>query len=212
MFAYVIKGFLLGGAAAAQPGPFQAYLMGLSLRNGWRRSLPAAFAPLLSDGPIIILMVFLLTKTPMILLHSLNILGGLFLMYLAYGAYKEARTEVILDYSSRKYQDERLYRSLGKATVMNFLNPHPYIFWATIAGPIFLESWREASRMGIAFMLSFYGSLIGGFILFLGIISAVGRLGTRAHFLLGIVSAAALFGFGIYMLLDGIMDFLIGVF
>lgn len=132
-------------------------------------------------------------------------------MYLAYGAYKEARTEVLLDYPGGRYKGESVYRSLGKAAVMNFLNPHPYIFWATIAGPIFLESWQEASRMGIAFMLSFYGTLIGGFILFLIMISAVGRLGKRAHFLLGIISAAALFGFGIYMLLDGIMDLLSGV-
>jgi threonine/homoserine/homoserine lactone efflux protein len=46
VFSAIIRGLLLGLPAAAQPGPLQAYLLGLTMRRGWRRALPAALAPL----------------------------------------------------------------------------------------------------------------------------------------------------------------------
>lgn len=52
MIPYVVFGLTYGFACAVQPGPFQAYLVSLALAHGWRRALPAALAPLLSDGPI----------------------------------------------------------------------------------------------------------------------------------------------------------------
>ena len=53
MLLYLILGFALAFAAAVQPGPIQAYLVTQALSHGWRRTLPAAFSPLVSDGPII---------------------------------------------------------------------------------------------------------------------------------------------------------------
>ena len=50
---YVIQGIGYGFAAAVQPGPFQTYVIAQTLNSAWRNTLPAAFAPLISDGPII---------------------------------------------------------------------------------------------------------------------------------------------------------------
>ena len=83
MLVYLTQGLLLGGMAAAQPGPFQAYLLSQTLKNGWRRTMWAAFAPLLSDGPIVILVVLILTQTPDWFLTLLRVAGGGFLLYLA---------------------------------------------------------------------------------------------------------------------------------
>jgi len=208
MLEYLISGFLLGGAAAVQPGPFQAYLAGRTLKYGWRKTLSAAFAPLLSDGPIIILVVFILSQTPVLFLDILYSAGGVFLLYLAFSAYKEARRagrEDAADENAAEMSAEKAVSGgMLKAALMNILNPHPYIFWAAIAGPMFLRGWREASQLGIAFMIGFYGTLIGGFVLFIGIIHAVGRMGRKAHYWLGLTSSAVLFGFGGYMLLQGI--------
>jgi len=74
-------------AAAAQPGPFQAYLISQTLSNGWRRTLPAALAPLISDGPIIVLTLVVLSHVPVWFQRFLYIAGGLFILYLAYSAF-----------------------------------------------------------------------------------------------------------------------------
>ena len=201
MFAYLARGLILGGAAAAQPGPFQAYLLGQTLKNGWRRTLPAAFAPLISDGPIIILVVFLLTQTPDWLLTLLRFGGGFFLIYLAWGAYQGTKTAVS---SPHPPPTDAARQSMLQAALMNALSPHPYIFWATIAGPIFLDGWQQAPGFGLSFMIGFYGTLCGGFMLFVALFATVGRLGPRANYWLGWVSAVALFGFGLYLWGQGI--------
>ena len=58
MLKYLILGISFAFAAAVQPGPLQTYIISQTLKNGWRSTLPASFAPLLSDGPILILVVF----------------------------------------------------------------------------------------------------------------------------------------------------------
>ena len=64
MLIYLIQGLGYGLAAASQPGPFQTYLISQTLTRGWKRTLPAALAPLVSDGPIILLCVLVLSQVP----------------------------------------------------------------------------------------------------------------------------------------------------
>ena len=86
MLGFFLRGLALGLPAAAQPGPFQAYLLSQTMKNGWRHTLPAALAPLLSDGPIIILVVLILTQLPPWFLRVVRIAGGVFILYLAWKA------------------------------------------------------------------------------------------------------------------------------
>src|SRR5574340_674780 len=88
MLSYLIFGFTYAFAAAVQPGPFLTYLISQTLSKGWRHTLPACFAPLLSDGPIIVLVLLMLSQIPMWLVRFLHFGGALFLFYLAVGAYK----------------------------------------------------------------------------------------------------------------------------
>jgi len=90
---YLLQGLTLGISAAVTPGPFLAYLLSQSLKNGgnWQRTLPATMAPLLSDGPIVFLVLIVLTQFPPLFLRWIQGIGGLFLLYLAYGAYKAFR-------------------------------------------------------------------------------------------------------------------------
>jgi threonine/homoserine/homoserine lactone efflux protein len=48
LLSYLVRGVALGGTAAAQPGPFQAYLLSQTLANGWGRTLVAAFIALIA--------------------------------------------------------------------------------------------------------------------------------------------------------------------
>src|SRR5450830_861155 len=91
MPGYLILGMTYAFAAAVQPGPFQTYLISQTMANGWRRTAPAAFAPLLSDGPIIALVLLVLSRMPGWLVQALQCAGGIFLLYLALGAFKTWR-------------------------------------------------------------------------------------------------------------------------
>ena len=172
MFFYLTKGLILGGTAAAQPGPFQAYLLSQTLKNGWRRTLLATLAPLLSDGPIIALVLLVLTQTPDWFLNLLQIGGGLFLLYLAWGAYKAGKTAV----STQSLPPSTKHQSIVEAALMNALSPNPYIFWATVAGPILIEGWRQSPLHGLSFVVGFYGTLIGGFMGFVALFAIAQKL------------------------------------
>jgi threonine/homoserine/homoserine lactone efflux protein len=196
MLSFFIRGILLGGAAASQPGPFQAYLLGRTMKNGWKHTLPAAFAPLFSDGPVVILMLFFISSMPAWMLPLIRGAGGFYLLYLAWNAFSGIRNPVAAGTES----PDSARRSLFQAVFVNFLNPGPYIFWGTVAGPILLEGMRGSIPWGIGFLAGFYITLIGGFLLFIILCSAAGRLGTEAQKGMSIFSALVLLGFGLYLL------------
>jgi len=92
MLNYFIFGITYAFACVMQPGPFQTFLFSQSIANGWRKTIPLVFAPLISDIPIIIIVLLALTNIPHDLLRVLQCFGGVFLLYLAFSAYKSWRT------------------------------------------------------------------------------------------------------------------------
>ena len=206
MFLYLLQGLGYGGAAAAQPGPFQAYLLSQTLKNGLRSTLVAALAPLMSDGPIVLLVLLVLTQMPDWFVAALRFGGGFFLLYLAYKAFRSAQ-EMVVTAVAQPTTEKR--QSIREAALMNMLSPNAYIFWSTIAGPIFLEGWRQAPTHGLAFMIGFYGALIGGFMSFVVLFGVLGQASPKLNRVLGFVSAVALFGFGLYQIWLGAQRFLV---
>ena len=91
MIPYLLLGATFAFSAAAQPGPFQAYLVSSTMTSGWRRTMPAAFAPLLSDIPIVALVLLLLARIPPLWLDVLRVAGGAFLLYLSVRAVRAFR-------------------------------------------------------------------------------------------------------------------------
>jgi threonine/homoserine/homoserine lactone efflux protein len=200
MLAYLIQGIGYGFAAAVQPGPFQTYLISQTLSKGWRLTLPAALAPLISDGPIIVLALVVLSQVPLWFQRFLYIAGGLFILYLAYSAFVAWRnydkSGVVTDSSGRQ--------SVVKAAMMLALSPGPYIYWSLVTGPILLAGWREAPANGLGFLVSFYATIVlslGGIIVMFGTARQLGPKVNRA--LLG-VSAITLVCFGLYQLWLGV--------
>ncbi|MCA9873963.1 MAG: LysE family transporter [Anaerolineales bacterium] len=203
MLIYLSQGLVLGFSAAAQPGPFQAYLLSQTIRNGWRRTLSAAFAPLISDGPIILLVLLILTRTPDWFLDLMRLLGGLFLLYLAWGAYQTFRKAEGLAVG----EETAVSQNILKAALMNALSPNPYIFWGTIGGPILIAAWRHSPAWGVSYLAGFYGTLIGGFIAFIALFAVAKSLDPRLSRVLSGVSALALLLFGLYQLWSGVHGF-----
>lgn len=203
MTGYLILGMTYGFAAAVQPGPFQTYLISQTLTNGWRHTIPAAFAPLLSDGPIIALVLFVLSRMPAWLVQVLQCAGGVFLFYLAFGAFKTWRSFDV----KKEVQVHSSQQTVLKAAMVNLLNPAPYIGWSLIMGPLLLKGWREAPANGIALLTGFYTTII---LITLGIMllfAAARNLGPRVSRVLVGVSAIALACFGFYELWLGTKAF-----
>jgi len=200
VLSYIIFGITYAFAAAAQPGPFQAFIISQTIKNGWKRTLPVAFAPLISDGPIIILVLFLLSTVPGWLIQLLQIGGGLLLLYLAYKAFLS-----YLNYDLRKRVEEsRQENSLFKAVLVNAINPGPWIGWSLIMGPLFIKGYEQSAGYGVALLISFYCTMVlslMGIIILFGLARNLGPKVTRV--ILGI-SVIALAGFGIYQLWQGI--------
>lgn len=205
MFTYFLQGAGLGFSASVTPGPFLAFLMAQTLKNGWKRTLPASLAPLLSDGPIVILVLLVLTQTPAWLLSVLQVAGGLFILYLAKGAlFARPAPET----PNPELMAEAAHHNFVKAALMNTLSPGPYIFWSLIAGPIVLEAWRQSPGLGLIFVLGFYGTLIGGFAAFVLLFATASRLDPKVSRALTLISGLVLLVFGLYQLSQGLLALL----
>jgi threonine/homoserine/homoserine lactone efflux protein len=200
MWLYILQGIGYGLAAAAQPGPFQTYLISQTLIKGWKRTLPAALAPLLSDGPIIALCLLVLSQVPTWLQRFLYIAGGLFLLYLTYGAYQTWKN---FD-PTLPSVETGTPQSIFKAALINSLNPNPYIFWSLVTGPILVTGWREAPVYGLGFLAGFYATLILGFSAIVIVFGSARHLGPRVNRALLGISAIALFCFALLQLWLGI--------
>ena len=200
MLLYLIQGIGYGFAAASQPGPFQAFLVSQSLTRGWKRALPGALAPLVSDGPIILLCVLVLSQLPEWLQQVMYILGGLFVLYLAYGAFKSWR-----DYDETiSHPELSNQQTILKAALTNALSPGAYLFWMFITGPLLVQGWRETPIHGVALLVGFYATLISGLAVIIVIFGSAARLGPKLNRALLGISSIVLFGFGLYQLWKGI--------
>jgi threonine/homoserine/homoserine lactone efflux protein len=202
MWIYILQGVGYGFIAAAQPGPFQTYLISQALLKGWQRTLPAALAPLLSDGPIIVLCLLVLSQIPLWLQRFLYIGGGLFILYLTYGAYKAWKN---FDPTLPSVETDTR-QSVFKAAFINLLNPNPYIFWSLVTGPILLAGWRQTLLYGLGFLAGFYVAMILSFSTLIIVFSSARRLGLKVNRTLLGVSAIALLGFGLVQLWLGIAN------
>ncbi|MGB8212148.1 MAG: LysE family transporter [Anaerolineales bacterium] len=198
--AYLILGITYAFAAGVQPGPFQAYLISQALSNGWRRTLPAAFANLLSDGPIIILVLLVLSRLPGGLAQILQCAGGVFLLYLAAGAFKIWREYDI----NKAFQESPGRQSILKAALVNLLNPNPWLVWSLVLGPLLLKGWRETPANGIGLLMGFYATMILVNIGVIVLFAAARNLGPRVSRALVGLSSIAMACFGIYELWQGL--------
>ncbi len=200
MLTFLLQGLTLGFAAGAQPGPFQTYLISQTLSQGWRRAWIAAFAPLLSDGPIVALVLLVLSQVPDWFQRVLQIVGGLFVLYLAWGAFKAWKT-FSPDAESAPQTGPQ---SLLRAAMMNALSPGPYLFWSLVIGPLIVTTWRENPANALSIVLAFYFAMIGFNIAVVLLFGQAARFGNQVRKAMLGISVLALAGFGLYQLWQGI--------
>lgn len=202
MWLYLLQGIGYGFAAASQIGPFQTFLISQALTRGWKRALPGAFAPFLSDGPIVLLSVLVLSQLPDWAQRVMYILGGLFVLYLAYGSYKSWRNfDETLAHPELSGQ-----QTILKAAMTNLLSPGAYLFWMFVTGPILVQGWRETPINGLGLVIGFYSSFILCLIAMIIVFGAASKLGPKLNRALLGASCIVLFGFGLFQLWKGVLQ------
>lgn len=199
----IVSGVSLGLSASLLPGPLQTYLIQLTLSLGWRRSIIAVLSPLIADIPVIILMVFLLSQLPPQITNLLQIAGGLFVLWLAWGTWRQLRAGILLGSESGTTNltpGQVLARMIG----VNLLSPGPYIFWSTVNGPLFLQGLRESALHGAAFLVAFYGVFIGMLSLYVFVFDRLRQLDRRVTQLLLFITVVALAFLGLSLIAQGV--------
>jgi threonine/homoserine/homoserine lactone efflux protein len=173
VIAFLSAGVALGLYAGFSPGPLIALVISQTVKHGSREGVKVAFAPLLTDFPILLVSTFLLIRLSnyTVILGIVSILGALFLVYLAYTSFRTRGVEV--------NTDEEVPHSIIKGAMVNALSPNPYVFWITIGAPMIIRGLAESFVAPFLFVGSFLGCLVGSKC-FVAIIAGKSR-----HFLTG---------------------------
>jgi threonine/homoserine/homoserine lactone efflux protein len=155
MIDLLIAGSLLGIYAGLSPGPMLLLVVSQTIKHDFKEGLKVAFAPLISDIPIIIISLIIISflEGYKSILGIIFIFGGLYLVYLAYESFKFKPLDVDMELDNPK--------SLRKGVTLNLLNPSPYIFWITIGSPIIIPAYMINPIAPLEFIISFYIFLVG---------------------------------------------------
>lgn len=200
----MLESVLLGGgfafAAAAQPGPLQAFFLSQVAGRGWKHTLPAALSPLLSDGPIAAVTLVALGRLPRASVPVLQTAGGLLLLYLGWSAFRSTRGP-----ARSSDQERSAPRTLAQAAAVNLLNPNPYLGWSLVLGPATLSAWQRSPAQAVSLLLAFYLTMIVALAATIVLFGTTRLLGPRGRDLLVLVSAGALAALGVFQLVAGLL-------
>jgi len=166
MIHFLVMGSLLGFSAGIAPGPLLALVVSETLAHDVKSGIRVALAPLISDLPIVILTLFILSKLSEFhfVLGGISLVGGGVIFYMGV---KGIRTSgVVLD------MEDQAPRSLAKGVLVNFLSPHPYLFWISVGAPAMTRAMDVNTGAAICFVASFYLLLVGSKV---GLALIVGR-------------------------------------
>jgi threonine/homoserine/homoserine lactone efflux protein len=155
MIESLAKGTLLGLAAGFAPGPLLVLVISETLRHSIKDGIKVSAAPLLTDVPILLISLFILAKLSAmkVLLGVISMCGGLFILYLGYEGLRLKGVHI--------EATEPGSNSLRKGILTNALNPHPYVFYMTVGGPIFLRALDQGMVSAASFFCSFLLFLVG---------------------------------------------------
>ncbi|MCP4186340.1 MAG: LysE family transporter [Gammaproteobacteria bacterium] len=168
MISYLSFAAILGLSSGFAPGPLLTLVIAETLQHGRAAGFKVSIAPLITDTPIVIVVVLLLSQISHVdpLIGGIAILGGGFVFYL--GVISIRIRPVTLSTEMVKE------RSLLKGIVTNFFNPAPYIFWIGVGAPMLIKAYDESPVFAVAFIVTFYGLMVASK-LFLSVVTAKSR-------------------------------------
>ena len=196
----LLLGLTLGLSAGLSPGPLMTLVITTALRDGFWHGLRVAAAPFVTDLPIILLSVFVLNLLPPWTLAFVGVIGGGYVVYLGWETVRSASAAGVLILQGAPPSQTSGRQSLLRGAAVNALNPHPYLFWATVGGPTLLTAFSQSLLPGVLFLLGFYITLIGSKVAVAALVHSQARRFSAAWYqrilvLLGLL----LIGLGIWL-------------
>jgi threonine/homoserine/homoserine lactone efflux protein len=110
---------------------------------------------LITDFPIILIAVLIFNRLSEfdLILAAISFAGGVYIAFLGIESIRIKEFSIDL-------QDSKT-ASIKKGIIANFLNPSPYLFWATVGVPLIFKAFQVNLLTSILFLISFYVLLIG---------------------------------------------------
>ena len=144
---YVIAAFIFGLSGGLKPGALSVFVIHETLQRGDRAGLLASFAPFVSDGPIILVMLFIISNASHLQYFAVFIssAGALYLAWIAFSIWRG------IDHSAGNRQTPTTFFTAVK---INLLNPAPYMFWSTVGGAYLIRGTPLESGVFIVVMLT----------------------------------------------------------
>lgn len=155
MLALLLSALLLGLSAGITPGPLFGLTLAETLEHGVRAGLKVAVAPLITDIPVILFTLLILSpfSGARHVLGIISLGGAALLMFLGYRGLRFQAAPTHVGPAGKG--------SLVRAMLINLLSPYPYLFWLVIGGPILLRALEHSMSRGLLFLASFYLMLVG---------------------------------------------------
>ena len=160
-----------------------------TLQHNVRAGIKVSLAPILTDVPIVVLSLLVLTKlaTSHFVLGFISFGGALFLLHLGWQSLKIKAVRINMDQTASQ--------SLAKGVLTNFLSPHPYLFWISVGGPMMTQAMDLSLSAGVVFIGGFYLCLVGSKV-FLAVL-----VGRSKVFLSGSVYPKIIHGLGVLLII-----------
>ncbi len=196
---FIISGIVFGLGGGLTPGPLMTLVITETLKHGTKEGLKVAMAPLITDLPVVLLSIFLLSKLSELnlVIGIISILGAIFLVYLGYESFTYKGVEI----------DTKLFKpqSLKKGIIANIFNPAPILFWISVGAPTVLKGY-EVSVMASAYFIFFmYFCLVGSKLLTAMLVGKSRQfLKSRNYILIIKILGVVLFVFAFVFLKDGL--------
>ena len=205
IWSILLQAIVLGLGAGITPGPLLGLIINETLRGGWQAGVLVAIAPIIADAAIIGLTFTLFLQLPTFIFPVLGIVGGCYVLFLGWETLQTPR-EVSVAAAEQAENAGNAWSSLRKGLIVNMLNPHPYLFWLTVGGPLISRLSQQSAWSAIfAFLAGFYSCLIGSKILLAVFIhTGRARLQGRGYRLALQVSGVLLLLFGGMLFWDGV--------
>ena len=150
-----VAGATLGVVEGIKPGPLLTMVIRETLSGGLRAGLWTAAAPIFTDGPLVIVSLFAaawFATNPLALL-LISALGAAFLFKMGLECFG-------IDPPTYDEDAPLPTGSFRRGVITNLLNPHVYVFWFLIGGPLMASAAEQEPLAPILYAVCFLISII----------------------------------------------------
>jgi len=155
LLSLTFAGIILGVVEGIKPGPLLTTVIKETLTNGFRGGMRAASAPIFTDGPLIILSIFVAgwIATQPLIFCVISLVGAVFLTKMGIECFSLGLPEI-------NSEEVDISKSFMHGIVTNLLNPSVYVFWFLVGGPIMATAADKEPIAPVAYALSFLISIV----------------------------------------------------